>query len=294
MLSRSRLGLLGAALLALAAWALLAYQVRRSPPETFRPLERSVFSAAGEDGVLETLFQAIPPRHRFLVDLGAGDGVQHSSSRNLLVNHGWRGLLVEPREPLASRLLANYEGNDRVTPLTSVGIDAGDIEIVLGRNGVPRDLDLLIIGLRANDWYVWRALSDFRPTVVQIQYNAAFVPPQTMVIEYHPSNYWDGSIYFGASIQSLYNLGKRKGYELVYAESSGTNLFFVEAGHYRRLGIRDNSPLAMYRPCPTLPRIFPATLWEWVDADGSPKAPSEKELPLPSARVPRQYVLGEF
>ena len=34
-------------------------------------------------------------------------------------------------------------------------------------------------------------------------------PTQTMVIEYHPYNYWDGSLYFGASIQSLYDLGRR-------------------------------------------------------------------------------------
>ena len=39
---------------------------------------------------------------------------------------------------------------------------------------------------------------------------------------------WDGTNYFGASIRALYNLGKIKGYSLIYAESMGVNLFFVK------------------------------------------------------------------
>jgi hypothetical protein len=40
---------------------------------------------------------------------------------------------------------------------------------------------------------------------------------------------WDSTNYFGASIRALYNLGKRKGYSLIYAEHQGVNLFFVKS-----------------------------------------------------------------
>ena len=58
-------------------------------------------------------------------------------------------------------------------------------------------------------------------------------------------NYWDGSQYIGASLQSLYELGKRKGYELVYTMSWGPNAFFVDAKYFDRFGVSDNSPVNM-------------------------------------------------
>lgn len=51
-------------------------------------------------------------------------------------------------------------------------------------------------------------------------------------------NFWDGTNYFGASIKSFYNLGRKKGYSLIYAENIGVNLFFLrddvlEKGNYK-------------------------------------------------------------
>ena len=35
-----------------------------------------------------------------------------------------------------------------------------------------------------------------------------FPPPQLMVIDFHPMNYWDRTAYHGASLQSYYNLAE--------------------------------------------------------------------------------------
>jgi hypothetical protein len=288
---RARLSI--AILCVLAAWGVLAYRLLQRRPVDLQAFERSVFSPAGEDGVLEKIFEIVPPATHFLVDLGAGDGVSGSSSRHLIADKGWSGLLVENGEKTAAELAARYAQAKGIKTLRTL-IDPGDIEIVLDRNGVPRDLDLLIIGLRSNDWYVWRAIRDFRPKVVQIQYNAAFVPPQTMVIEYHPLNYWDGSIYFGASIQSLYNLGQGKGYQLVYANQAGTNLFFVEAQYLKRFGVDDNSPWHLYRGCKALPQILPSQVWDYVKENGQPMAPSDGDLVVNNVHIPRTYVLGKL
>lgn len=268
----------------------LACRTRPATGVDLRLAERSVFSPSGEDGVLEQIFEMLPPTHKFLVDLGAGDGINGSSSRNLIANHAWEGLLIETQPEKAAALADNCQSLRNATALQTL-IDPGDIEIILERHGVPHDLDLLIIGLKANDWYVWRGIWDFRPQVVQIQYNAAFVPPQRMVIEYHPFNYWDGGVYFGASLQSLYNLGKRKGYELVYANQGGTNLFFVDRRLFARLGLQDNSPTTLYRRCQALPAVTPGLVRTLVGADNKlPGTPLE----TPAVVVPRRYVLNEF
>ncbi len=255
--------------------------------------ERSVFSPAGQDGILEAVFEIIEPTHRYVVDLGAGDGLNGSSSRNLIANHGWRGLLVEPPGDLGAALSGNYADRPSVQTLRA-GIYPGDVELLLEQARVPRDLDLLIVTLRGNDWYVWRAIQEFRPKVVQIEYNAAFVPPQTMVVEYHPLNYWDGSLYFGASIQSLSELGGRKGYELVYADQSGTTLYFVDRSYFPRFGIEDNDPGTLFVPRPGFPQIRASTLWRFVRPDGRPWEDSESELVRKDIQIRRTFVVGEL
>lgn len=209
--------------------------------------EKSVFSQTGEDGVIEKIFRIIPPTTKFAVEFGAADGVKGSNTRNQILNHGWSSLQMEGDEELATQLAANYKDYPEVTCLQA-WIYPGNIEILFEENGVPKDFDLLIIDIDSNDYYVWKAIHNYRPKVVMIEFNAAFPPPQLAVVDFHPMNYWDGSDYFGASIQSYYELGKRKGYELIYCNKIGTNLFFVDQKYYKRFGIRDNSPENLYNP----------------------------------------------
>jgi len=209
--------------------------------------ERKVFSQFGEDGVLERLFEIIEPTSRFCVEFGASNGVAASNTRNLIVNHGWASLQIEGDEKFAATLERNFEKYPKAKTLQA-WVWPGNIEILFEENGVPKDLDLLVIDIDSNDYYVWRAIHDFRPKVVLVEANVFFPPPQRMVIDYHPMNYWDGSQYIGASLQSFYELAKRKGYELVHVMSWGPNAVFVDAQYFDRFGIEDNSPVAMQSP----------------------------------------------
>jgi hypothetical protein len=81
-------------------------------------------------------------------------------------------------------------------------------------------------------------LNKFKPKVVLIEFNPHIPVPEKKVIKYHPFNYWDGSEYFGASIQALYELGKSKGYELIYSPRKSINAFFVQkkyAGKFKKI-----------------------------------------------------------
>lgn len=208
--------------------------------------ERKVFSQFGEDGVIERIFEIIPPTNKFAVEFGAVDGVKNSNTRNLIINHGWSALLIEGANTAAA-LKKNYEAVERVKTLRA-WVYPGNVEILFEENGVPEDLDFLVIDIDSNDYYVWRAIQSFRPKVVQLEANPAFPPPQRMVIQFHPMNYWDGSDYYGASAQSLYELSKKKGYELIYHSRDGNNIFFVDRQYYDRFGIEDNSPDKIYTP----------------------------------------------
>ncbi len=208
--------------------------------------EKSVFSQGGEDGVIEELFEVIEPTTHYAVEFGAADGVSGSNVRNLYLK-GWSGLQIEGDPAQFQKLVANYRELPKVTNLRT-WVWPGNIEFLFETHGVPADLDLLVIDIDSNDYWVWKAVHDFRPKVVLIEYNAAFAPPQRAVIRYHPMNHPDSTDYYGASVQSLYELGKRKGYELVYCTRMGVNCFFVDGIYFERLGIANNSPAALYRP----------------------------------------------
>jgi hypothetical protein len=74
---------------------------------------------------------------------------------------------------------------------------------------------------------VWKAIQNWKPRVVVIEYNAQHRPPALWVMQEDPDGRWDGTSYFGASLQSLANLAVQKGYQLVGTDSRGVNAFFV-------------------------------------------------------------------
>ncbi|MBI2743541.1 MAG: hypothetical protein HYX48_06460 [Chlamydiales bacterium] len=177
--------------------------------------ERSFFSQNGEDGVLAKLFQLIKPNSRFCVELGAYDGITGSNTY-LLRRQGWDCLLID-------RTFEIPEYKQRKEFIT-----AENINDLMRKYGVPFDLDLISIDIDYNDFYIWNALDEhYRPAVVVIEYNGYHLPDQDKIVKYRPFFTGGGDNYFGASILALYNLGRSKGYSLVYAESAGVNLFFV-------------------------------------------------------------------
>ncbi len=50
----------------------------------------------------------------FFVQVGANDGVTDDDIRPFVLEHNWRGLLVEPLPDVFERLKRNYEGRDRL------------------------------------------------------------------------------------------------------------------------------------------------------------------------------------
>ncbi len=248
--SRARLAL-SVVFVSLVPWVSLACLVAacsQPEPVDLRDHERSVFSQYGEDGVIEKLFEVIEPTSKYAVEFGAFDGLELSNTRNLFVNHGWSGLLIEGDPKLIAKLERNYADLPRVKTLQA-WIYPGNVEILFEEAGVPEDLDLLVIDIDSNDYYVWKVIHNFRPKVVQIEINPYFPPPQLMVIDFHPLNYWDGTDYAGASIASMIKLGKKKGYEPVHS-TGGFNLFFVDREYFPRFGIEDNSAEALYTRWP--------------------------------------------
>ena len=78
---------------------------------------KNITSQGGEDGILETLFHYLFSNgdrndKKFLVDIGAWDGIHLSNSRSLLKddsNYEWGGILIEADSSRCELLKKLYE-----------------------------------------------------------------------------------------------------------------------------------------------------------------------------------------
>ncbi|MBX7066658.1 MAG: hypothetical protein K1X28_05455 [Parachlamydiales bacterium] len=176
--------------------------------------EKLLYSKHGEDGIISRIFQFIEPKHKFCLDIGAGDGIT-SSNTYLLRLQGWNcSLFDRTHEKIPFKLYKEF-------------ITAENLNEILKKYNVPTGIDFMSID-HYNEFYIWHSLDEkYRPAVVAIKYNATHGPDQDLVAKYRPFFIGDGTNYFGASILAMYRLGRSKGYSLVYAESIGMTLFFI-------------------------------------------------------------------
>ena len=176
--------------------------------------------------------------------------------------------MIEGDEDKVSVMESHYKDSPNAKGLQA-WVYPGNVEILFEENGVPLDLDFLVVDIDSNDYYIWKVMHKYRPKVIMIEHNGLFAPPLKIVANFHPMNYWDGSYYWGASIQSFYDLAKEKGYELIYVEKRGINLFFVDKKYYKRFGIKDNSPKKLYRRFNYSFYILPENIYDFVDENGN-------------------------
>ena len=141
---------------------------------------------------------------------------------------GWPGLFIEADEQQFSELSDKYAANAAVQTLRA-NVTPQNIERLFGRAGVPSEPDLLSIDVDGQDYWVWEALEAYRPRIVVIEYNAVLPPGRQLVQPRGYAEGWDGTDYFGASLDALCALAERKGYALAHTDLAAANAFFVRS-----------------------------------------------------------------
>jgi hypothetical protein len=189
------------------------------------PYELRVFSQGGEDGAIDEILRRIGPGTRTFVEFGAETGIE-ANCVYLADVACWRGTFIEGDDENFRSLSAKYAPNSRVTT-TKAFVSAGNVEAVFERLEVPEDLDVLSIDVDGQDYWIWRAITRWRPRVVVIEYNGTLGDEPLVVPE--GAAPWDQTSYFGASLRALRQLAAEKGYRFVYSDLCGSNAFFVRA-----------------------------------------------------------------
>jgi hypothetical protein len=201
---------------------------------TFPDVEFRCRSQNGEDGILLYIFALLGTTNRRVVEICAGAGTECNAA-NLIINHGWRGLLFDG-DPNLIAYGRDFYSKCRTTfiappTLVNAWITAEKVnELVAGFAG---PVDLLSLDLDGNDYWIWKALDVISPRVVIAEVNPCWGPEKAVAMSYNPDYRLDSSMQpyrCGASLPAFVKLSKRKGYRLVGMHSLNFNAFFVKEG----------------------------------------------------------------
>jgi hypothetical protein len=195
-----------------------------------------VYSQSDEDGIIQEIFKRIGTTNRTFVEFGVETGVECNTVKLLI--EGWKGLWIDG----SAQHIAAMENN--FAPRVASGqlrlreniVTAENINALIEQGNITGDIDFLSVDIDYNDYWVWKAITIVRPRVVCIEYNATLRPPMSLVVPYEPTRQWDGTNFFGASLEALVRLGREKGYRVVGCNYTGVNAFFVRedvaGGHF--------------------------------------------------------------
>jgi len=201
--------------------------LRYQAPDKLNRFEFQAFSQFGEDGIIQEIFRRIGTTNRYFVEFGVETGVETNTT--YLLYNDWKGLWIDGSDENIQSIRRHFSKTMTKGNLTAIQgfITAENIEQLFKHGNVPVEFDLLSIDIDRNDYYVWEAITSYKPRVVIIEYNSIFRPGCHFVVEYDANAMWDGTSNTSASLEALYQLGLKKGYKLVASSFSGVNAFFV-------------------------------------------------------------------
>lgn len=192
------------------------------------------YSQSGEDGVIEKIFEIIPPKNRICIELGAWDGFHLSNTANLWTN-GWKGILIKADKDKFTELVKIQEKYDCICINEFVSFPPENtLEAILKRYGVDyNEVDFLSIDIDGDDWYVFESLDKLKPKVICCEYND-YISPHISYVQKRgaphmplgtqkrgvPYSHW------GCSARALTELADKKGYTLI--SIIGNNCFYIK------------------------------------------------------------------
>ena len=208
-------------------------ELRSRQPDNIALDGFKAYSQNDEDGIIASIFKRVPHQRAFM-EIGVQDG--RECNTHLLLIDGWRGAWIEADPAMCGLIRASlgageFPGRFRLVeefarPANVAGLYRDTCQFI----GV-NELDLFSLDIDSNDLFVLRGLlsGGCRPSVICLEYNAAFPPPIRVAVEHSPG--WAYDDYYGASLQAFADTCDEHGYVLLTCSVVGSNAFFIRTDH---------------------------------------------------------------
>lgn len=131
-----------------------------------------VTSQFGEDGLVAELFKRIGIKNRWCFEVGAGDGAYLSNTQQW-IQQGWSAVLIEANDAKYAALEKLRTDNVHTVHET---ITPRSLDRILKAAGAPIDMDLGVIDVDREDFWIWAGLQDYRPRVMLVEVAMHSIP----------------------------------------------------------------------------------------------------------------------
>lgn len=172
-------------------------------------------SQYGEEGFLKFILDNIKPENKFIVDLGAGNGLELSNSAYFIEHCGYSGLLID----------GDNKGHESVK---QEWITKENILEVLSKYNCPKDFALLSFDLDGNDYDILsEMLTVYSPKLIICEINGTIPLYTSKKMSYNAQHVWNNDDYYGFSFAAAYKLAEKTGYKLIHQNNS-LNAYMVK------------------------------------------------------------------
>lgn len=209
---------------------LLSMAVLQLQSGSIKDYEFRVYSQWGEDGIIQKLISCIDIPNKTFIEFGVED-FSESNCRFLMTNNFWNGFVIDGSERNIAQLRGSSYFWRHQLEARHAFITAENINELLEGSRFEHDLGLLSIDVDGVDYWIFEAISHYRPRIFIAEYNAVFGADRPISVPYDPTfvrtraHY--SNLYFGASLPALTFLANKRGYALVGTNSGACNAFFV-------------------------------------------------------------------
>lgn len=211
----------------------------QSRPINLQDFEFMAYSQNGEDGIIDMLIEVLgldssdSAFERAFVEFGVQNYTE-SNTRYLLKKRNFMGLIMDGAQKnmdfvKQDEIYWKHDLEAKCAFITKENIDS-IIKEWLDSRGL-KNIAILSVDIDGVDYFVWESIECIKPAVVIVEFNALLGWHLHISVPYRADferfTAHHSGLYFGASLPALIELGKRKGYVFVGADSSGTNAFFI-------------------------------------------------------------------
>lgn len=191
-----------------------------------------IYSQFEEDGLLLYIFSIIGEGNKTVVEMCCGIGSECMAA-NLIINHGWDGLLFDGNQKNVDKCIQFFYENPNTRLLcppqvVKAWITKDNVNELIEERGIKGDISLFSLDIDGNDFHILSALNIISPRVIICETHS-FIPSDIAVVMPYKEDFAmnKNSDFYGASTLAMVNLLKKKGYRLIGAHRFGGNCIFM-------------------------------------------------------------------
>jgi len=191
------------------------------------------YSEFEEDGILLYIFSIIGTTNKRVVEICAGDGIECMAA-NLIINHGWEGLLFDGNIEQVNKAVEFYATHETTLyhpPIFKhAWITKENVNDLIAESGFKGNIDLLSLDMDGNDYYIMEAIDVVKPRVIICETHNIIPSELSLTIPYKADfNRKDDlhAEFMGMSLLAATKLLNKKGYRLIGSHRHGFNAIFM-------------------------------------------------------------------